>query len=176
MSNRLSDWEKIFVFSAIVMLLLFVLWVGVFRPYQQGLELAKTRIVSRQKQLKEVQHLQQEYFHLQKALATAKKKLAGTTHGFTLFSFIEDVTTRIGVRDKLVSMRPQTPQVQGDYREESVKIRLERIDLTQLVRLLYGIEESDAALHLKKVWIKPRYDNRAQFDIDLIVSSLQRTS
>jgi len=176
MINRLSDREKIFVFSAIAVLLILVLWLGVFRPYRQGLMLAESRIISRQKQLVEVQHLQQEYLGLQKDLATAEKKLAGTTQGFTLFSFIEDVTTRIGIRDKLVSMRPQTPQVQGEYRENTVEIRLERIDLAQLVRLLYGLEAADAALHLKTLRIKPRFDNRAQLDTVIVVSSLQRTS
>ncbi|NOX26055.1 MAG: type II secretion system protein M [Deltaproteobacteria bacterium] len=176
MISRLSLREKIFVFSGAAVLLILILWLGVFRPYQNGLAIAKIRIHSRQRQLKDVRQLQQEYFSLQRAMTTAEKKLSGTTRGFTLFPFIEAVTSRLGVRDKLVSMRPQPAQIQGDYREESVKIRLERINLSQLVRLLYGIEESNAALHLKKVRIKPRFDNRNQFDTDLIISSLQRTS
>lgn len=174
--NNLSNREKIFVYSGGVVLLSVVLLFGVFRPYQQGLNQIEARIISRQKQLEEVQLLQQEYFGLQKVLATAEKKLADTDQGFTLFSFIEDISTRNGVRKKLVSMRPQTPQIQGDYREESVEIKLERIDLGELVQFLYGIEMADAALQLKTVRIKPRFDNRAQLDTVLIISSLQRSS
>jgi general secretion pathway protein M len=176
MINRLSYREKIFVFSGGAALLILVLWLGVIRPYHNGLATAKIRIHSRQRQLQEVQQLQQEYLGLQSALTTAERKLSGSTRGFTLFSFIEAVTTKLGIRDRLVSMRPQTPQTQGDYREESVKIKLERINLSQLVRLLYGIEKSDAALHLKKVRIKARFDNRGQFDTDLIIASLRRAT
>ncbi len=176
MINSYSQREKIFIFSGTAVLLIVIFWLGVFRPYQNGMETARIRIRSRQRQLKDVRQLQREYFILQRAMTTAEKKMSSTTRGFTLFPFVETITTRLGVRDKLVSMRPQPAQIQGDYREESVKIRLKRLNLSQLVRLLYGIEESDAALHLKKMRLKPRFDNRSQFDIDLIISSLQRTS
>lgn len=175
MIDRLSDREKIFVFSAAALLLVVVLWLGVVSPYRQGIELAKTRIASRQNQLDEVRHLQQEYFTLQKVLASAEKKLAGAARDFSLFPFIEEATSRAGVRDNLVSMRPQTPQLQGEFREESVEIRLERIGLAQLVRFLYAIDSADAALQMKSMRIKPRFDDRSLLDTVLVVSSLQRS-
>ena len=176
MMNRLSHREKVFVFAGIAVSLLFVMWFGALRPYQQGLKVTKSRIVSRQKQLEDVQQLQQEYFSLRKVLERAEKKLSGTVEGFSLFSFVEDITTSIGIRDKLASMRPQTPQIQGEYREELLEIKLERIELAQLVQFLYGIEAADAALQVKTVRIKPRFDNKEQLDIVLIISSLQRAS
>lgn len=176
MISHLSDREKIFLFAGAASLLLLFLWLGVIRPYRQGMELARTRIASRQQQLAEVRQLQQEYFRLQRGLATAEEKLTGSAKGFSLFPFVEEVTNRIGVRDNLVSMRPQTPQAQGDYREESVEIRLERIDLAQLVRFLYAIESSDAALQTKSMRLKPRFDNRAQLDAVLVIASLQRAA
>jgi general secretion pathway protein M len=177
MINRLSDREKIFVFSGGALLLLLFLWLGVINPYRQGIGLAESHIASRKQQLEEVRRLQQEYFGLQRVLASAEKKLAGSTaSGFSLFSYVEDATTRTGVRENLVSMRPQTPQVLGDYREESVEIRLERIGLEQLVRFLYVIESADAALQTKTLRIKPRFDNREQLDTVLVVSSLQRAT
>lgn len=176
MISRLSDREKIFVFSGAGLLVLLVLWLGVIAPYRHGMELAATRIASRQQQLEEVRRLQQQYLGLKAVLATTEKKLTDTSRGFSLFPFVEDATTRIGIRDNLVSMRPQTPQVQGDFREESVEIRLERIDLAQLVRLLYAIESADAALQTKSLRIKTRFDNQAQLDTVLVVSSLQRVA
>jgi len=176
MINRLSDREKIYVFSGGALLLLLFLWLGVIKPYRQGIGLAESHIVSRKQQLEEVRRLQQEYFGLQRVLASAEKKLAGTAQGFSLFSYIEDATSRIGVRENLVSMRPQTPQIKGEYREESVEIRLERIGLEQLVKFLYAIESADAALQTKMLRIKPRFDNREQLDTVLVVSSLQRAA
>lgn len=176
MISSLSDREKIFVFLGAVALLLLGFWFVVVSPYRHGMELAKTRIASRQQQLEEVRHLQKQYFNLQRGLASAEKKLNSTAKGFSLFPYVEEVTNRIGVRDNLVSMRPQTPQVQGNFKEESVEIRLERIDLGQLVRFLYAIESSDAALQTKSMRIKPRFDNRAQLDTVLVIASLQKAA
>jgi general secretion pathway protein M len=174
MINRLSDREKLFVFSGAAILLFLVLWLGVIGPYRKGMELAEIHIVSRQRQLDEVRLLQQEYVSLQRELAATEKKIIGTAQGFSLFSYVEDAAQRLGVRDNLVSMRPQTPQLHGDFREESVEIRLEKIGLDQLVRFLYSIESADAALQIKTMRIKPRFDDRRQLDTVLVVSSLQR--
>lgn len=176
MISSLSDREKVFLFAGAATLLLLILWLGVLTPYRHGMELARTRIASRQQQLQEVRQLQKEYLNLQSSLATAEKKLGGSAKGFSLFPYVEEVTNRVGVRDNLVSMRPQTPQVQGDYREESVEIRLERIDLEQLVRFLYAIDSSDASLQMKSMRLKPRFDNRAQLDAVLVIASLQRAA
>lgn len=176
MISSLSDREKIFISAGAATVLLLILWLGVVTPYRHGMEQTRTRIASRQQQLEEIRHLQQEYLNLQSGLATAEKKLSGTAKGFSLFPYVEEVTNNIGVRDNLVSMRPQTPQVQGDYREESVEIRLERIDLEQLVRFLYAIESSDAALRTKSMRIKPRFDNQAQLDTVLVIASLQKAA
>jgi len=176
MMSSLSDREKIFIFSGSVVLILLFLWLGVISPYRHGVEKAEARIASREKQLEEVRQLRQQYLKLQGAMATVEKKLAGANQGFSLFSFVEDVTNRLGVRDNLVSMRPQSPQVQGDFREESVEIRLERIGLDQLVRILYAIDAADSPLQTKTMRLKPRFDNAAQLDAVLVVSSLQRNA
>lgn len=176
MISRLSDREKIFVFTGAASIVFLFLWLGVIRPYRQGMELTRVRIASRQRQLAQVRQLQQEYFSLQRGLDTAEKKLTGADQDFSLFSFVEKVTNRIGIRDNLVSMRPQTPQVQGDYREESVEIHLDRIDLAQLVRFLYAVDTSGAALRTKSMRLKPRFDNKAQLNAVLVIASLQRAS
>ena len=176
MIDRLSDREKIFVFSGAGVLLLLALWLGVISPYKRGMEQTESRIVSRQGQLEEVRQLQQEYVKLQAMLASAEKNLARSSRGFSLFTFVEDVTTRIGIRDNLVSMRPQTPQVQGEYREESVEIRLEKVGLDQMVRFLYALESADTPMQMKSMRLKPRFDNRTQLDSVLIISSLQRNA
>jgi general secretion pathway protein M len=176
MINRLSDREKIFLGGGILSLLVVLVWAGIYTPYRRGVTQAETQIASRQRQLEDVRHLEREYHRLQQELAAAERQMSGGAQGSSLFSFIEDVTTRSGVRENLVSMRPQTAQMQGDYREESVEVRLERVQLAQLVRLLHLIESADSFLKVKNLRAKPRFDNRAQLDTILLVSSFQKTT
>lgn len=173
---NLSEREKIFVIGGAAAIVLVVVWLGIFAPYREAVTTAESKITSRQRQLKEVQHLQQEYLRLQGELTEAERRLVSRGRGFSLFSFIEDVTSRTGVREKLVSMRPQTTAAQGEFREESVEIRLERLRLDQLVRLLHAMESADVVLNTKTLRIKPRFDDRSQLDTVIVVSYFQKST
>ncbi|MEJ2033065.1 MAG: type II secretion system protein GspM [Deltaproteobacteria bacterium] len=174
MIDRISLREKVFLLAGIAFILLFLLWIGVIAPYRQGIEMADSHIASRSRQLEEIRQLQQEYLHLQKSMAAAERKLAQSD--FSIFPFIEEVTTRTGVRDNLVSMRPQAAQMQGEFREDSVEIKLEKIHLDQLVKLLHAIESSNLFLNMKSLRIRSRFDNRTLLDTDLTISSFRKAA
>ena len=176
MINNLSQREKIFLLSGAAAIILLVLWLGIISPYREAVAAAETRIAARERQLEEVRMLQREYRRLQQELTVAERRLVTSARGFSLFSFIEDVTLRTGVRDHLVSMRPQSPQTQGEFREESVEIRLERIRLDQFVRLLHALDSADIHLNTKNLRLRTRFDDRKQLDAVLIVSFMQKAS
>jgi general secretion pathway protein M len=174
MIERLSPRDRIALAVGAAVILIVFLWLGVLTPYQEAMSGLDARIASRQRQLEQVRELRQEYLQLQREMAEAQKRLVGPRAGFSLFSFIEEVTGTIGVRENLVSMRPQSSPPQGEYREESVEIRLERIGLDQLVRLLYAIENADVFLNVRTMRVKPRFDNPSQLDTTLTVSYYQK--
>ncbi len=174
MIERLSHRDRIALGAGAAVILVVFLWLGVFAPYQEAMSRLDGSIASRQRQLEQVREVRQEYLQLQREMAEAEKRLVGKQAGFSLFSFIEEITGNIGVRENLVSMRPQSSPTQGEYREESVEIRLERIGLDQLVRLLYAIETADVFLNVRAMRVKPRFDNRSQLDTTLTVSYYQK--
>ncbi|MDO3379661.1 type II secretion system protein M [Geoalkalibacter halelectricus] len=176
MIANLSQREKIFLACGAAAIVLLGLWLGVISPYRNAVATAEARIASRERQLEEVRLLQREYRRLQQELTLAERRLVTSTRGFSLFSFIEDVTNRTGVRENLVSMRPQSPQTQGEFREESVEIRLERIRLDQFVRLLHALDSAEIHLNTKNLRIRTRFDDRTQLDATLIVSYLQKAA
>jgi general secretion pathway protein M len=176
MISSLSQREKIFVVGGGICVALVLLWFGVLAPYHAAVERHEARIASRQKQLQDIQELRREYLTLKKELETSERRLGNAALDFSLFSFLEEVTTRSGVRDRLVSMRPQNTSTRGEYREESVEMRLERLELPQLVKLLHALEQADAFLTTRSLRIKSRFDDRSRFDTVLVISSYQRAS
>jgi hypothetical protein len=63
---------------------------------------------------------------------------------FTLFSFIDQLAKRIGVREKVVYMKPsskRSPDEKG-FTISQVKVKLEDLAMEQLVNVLHGIEKS----------------------------------
>lgn len=173
MIDNLSPRVKLIAASAVIVALL-ILLAAVLIPYREGVRMAESRIASQQLQLEEVRRLRIEHRRLQQALAAAERRFEATTRGFSLFSFVEEVTNRTGVRENLVSMRPQPTQLHGGFKEESVEIRLERVQLEQLVRLLHAMEAADVLLNMKSMRVKPRFDNRLQLDTILLVSYFQK--
>lgn len=176
MINTLNPREKIFIVAGVICVVAVLLWIGVLAPYQAAIERHETRIESRQKQLQQIHELRNEYLTLNKKLNSAERRLEQASRGFSLFSFLEEVTAQTGVRDRLVSMRPQSTATRGEYREESVEIRLERLALPQIVQLMHSLEQAEAFLTTRSLRIKSRFDDRSRFDTVLVISSYQRAS
>jgi general secretion pathway protein M len=173
--TNLSQRERWALLAGGVVVLITLLYLGVIAPYRSSLEMLDSRINARQRQVKEVQAMRQEFLELQQRLQESEARLS-KAQGFTLFSFMEGVAAQAASKEHLVYMRPQTPAVQGEVREESVEIKLEKIKLDQMVRLLHAIESAEAYLQVKNLRIRTRFDNRALLDVVLTVSSYGRNT
>jgi len=92
-----------------------------------------------------------------------------------LFSYVEKLTDQAGVRDNLLSMRPQQSTQQGEYRQQQVELRLEKLSLSQLVQFLYAIEYSAQGVQIKSMRIKRRFEDHSSLDVNLSIFSLERS-
>jgi len=158
-----------------VFVILSVLYFGIVTPYGNAIEQLDGKIASRQRQMKEVQTLRDEYLNLQDQLAEAEKRLAKAKN-FSLFSFVESTTDRVQTKENLVYMRPQPTAEQDGFKSESVEIKLERIDLGRLVQLLYALNTSDVYLQVKSLRVKPRFDDKSLFDVVMTISQYRRST
>jgi general secretion pathway protein M len=172
---QLSQRERWALLVGGVVVLITIFYLGVIAPYRSSLEVLDNRISARQRQIREVQTMRQEFLELQRRLQESEARL-NKAQGFSLFSFVEGVAAQAASKEHLVYMRPQTPTVQGEVREESVEIRLEKIQLDQMVRLLHAIESAEAPLQVKNLRVRTRFDNRALLDVVLTVSSYGRNT
>ncbi len=164
-----------FVLGGGAVLLTLILIMGVIMPYRNSMALMDTKISSRQRQLEKVQDLRQEYLLLQSRLAVAEEQMSAS-EGFSLLSFVESVTLRVASKENLVYMRPQPVSTQGELREESAEIKLEKIRLDQLVRFLYSLESAEGNLQMKNLRIKTRFEDKSLLDAVLTISSYRRNA
>jgi general secretion pathway protein M len=174
MISQLSLRERIVLAIGTLVVLITLLVFGVIAPYQKTMAQLDHKISSRQEQLKETQVLSQRYRQLQQKLDEARQWL-NRGEAFSLFSFIEDLSSRVAGKENLVYMRPQPTSTKDGFREEAVEIKLEKIQLKQLVQLLYQIETAQAYLQIKNLRLKTRFDDRTLLDATLTVSSLGRS-
>ncbi len=90
---------------------------------------------------------------------------------------LETLATQAGIGDKIDSLK-EKPGIPGeDFEELIVDVRMSKLSLSQALEFLYGIEtQKDLNLKINRMQIKPRYDDRQQFDITFEVSTLVSTS
>jgi general secretion pathway protein M len=168
--SRLSRRDRTALTVGGIVVLVTLLVFGLILPYHEAMARLDSRIAVRQKQVREVQALQQEYRALQQQLAVAQNRLS-RSRGFSLFSFLESQTARVATKENLIYMRPQQTAAREGRQEESVEIKLEKLRLDQLVHFLYGIESADAYLQVKNLRVRTRFDDRSLFDATMTISS-----
>src|SRR5262245_20675046 len=78
----------------------------------------------------------------------------------SIFSRLEELASKSGIRHKILYMKPTVTTPSEVYNEESVEVKMEGVTLQQLLRYLHQIENSPQLLKIKRLEIKPRFDNR----------------
>ena len=103
--------------------------------------------------------MQQEY-QRQKTVVDSINSQLKRQQNFAIFSRLEEFAGQTGIRNKILYMKPTVSTPSEVYNEESVEIKMEGVTLEQLVRYLHQIENSPQLLKIKRLEIKPRFDNR----------------
>ncbi|KAB2840783.1 hypothetical protein F9K50_05165, partial [bacterium] len=90
---------------------------------------------------------------------------------------LEALATQSGIGQNIDSLKEMPGTPGEDFEEMVVAVRLSRLSLSQLIEFLYGIEsQSDLSLQVKRLQLKPRYDNRQQFDANFEISTYVSTA
>ncbi|MBN1958460.1 MAG: type II secretion system protein M [Desulfuromonadales bacterium] len=170
MLKRLNPRERVVVFSGLFVVALLFIWFVLVSPYFTTMSKLDRRLVSLERQLVTVQSMRDQILQLRQQLATAGPQTRGRK---PLFSQVESLTEQTGLKQQLLSMRPQPATVQGEFRQQLVEIRLEKMALAQLVKLLHAIEYRSGGIQVKSLRIKPRFEDRSALDVNMVLMSLE---
>ena len=170
MFSQMTQRERIVLIAGGLFVLATLVYFGLISPYRTAMTGLDRKIASRQQQLVDMEDLRQQYLELKQNLAAFQKQLDQES-AFSMFSFIEGLAVQQVGRENLVYMRPQPPAEKDGFREESVEVKLERVDLPQLVQLLYEMESAEMPLQVKSLRIKTRFDDPHQLDTVMTVAS-----
>ncbi len=170
---KLARREKIMVASGACCLVFFLLLHFIVLPvfsskakFQRNIEVARDRI-------DEMVRLRREYEGIKGNSGGVRKALAGRSKGFTLFSLLEKMATRAGLKDRIKYIKPSTSQAKGDYKVASVEMQFEGITMRELFNYLYRIEDPKNVLRIKRLSIRKHKEKDGYVDATLQVSTVQ---
>jgi len=123
------------------------------------------------KQIREVVREIDQYQEIRADLMSSEKKLAG---GFdsSIATTMESLASQAGIADQIDSLKEKPTTASDILDEVTVDVRLKKVKLPDLIKYLQSIEQNpNKLLRLKKLEIKPRYDNKQELNASFSVST-----
>ena len=114
-----------------------------------------------------------EYRSLQLTLAQIEKTVASRSSDMSLLAAMESNARKLGLADRIASMKPFTSELESGMVQSSVEMRVEKIDLKGLVQFIEAIETGPHMAVTTRLRIKTRFDDPALLDTTLLVTTLE---
>jgi len=98
-----------------------------------------------------------------------QKKTLTKTNSIT--QAIGDISLSLGIKDKMKSIKlTGTKKIMDQMSEESAEIQMEKLNMSELIHLLYKIENAPMILAVKRVVIRKSFENPELLDLTMAVS------
>ena len=90
-----------------------------------------------------------------------------------LLAAMESNARKLGLADRIASMKPFTSELELGLVQSSVEMRVEKVDLKGLVEFIEAIETGPNMALTTRLRIKARFDDPALLDTTLLVTTLE---
>jgi len=154
MKAKLNKREKYAIGAAAAFICLFIVIQFVFSPMNDKRDRLRRLIDIQTKTIAEMETLKSEYDAAVKHINFSKTRLAKRPKGFTLFSFLDELAGKTGIKNKIKYMKPSsTSQKDGSLKLSLVEMRIDAVTLKQLSAYLYNVESSENSVFVRRISI-----------------------
>jgi len=166
---NLQPRERLAVTIAGAVILVFLLFQLVIFPTIDRRDRLKNIIKSNALALQEIKTLQVEYEALTRNTRNMGGRLTRRPKNFTLFSFIDKLSGKTGIKNNIEYMKPSTANLKNSsYTLSMVEMKISALTMDQLTTFLHGVEDDETM-----VWIKRIAIQKAEKNVGLINTTLQ---
>jgi type II secretory pathway component PulM len=175
--QKLEPRERVLVQIAAALIGVFLIYNLVYMPIvdlSSGLE---DKIAQRQQALTDIRRLAGTYAQLKADLAKAEQHTVPLGRDFSLFSVVEASMTKSVGREKIGSITPGSDRKLTDgFTEYSVQLKLDNVNLSQLVDALYDINSLPMPIGVSNIRIQRRTQDTHSYDVDLTCVALAKNT
>lgn len=169
--RQMSQRERTIVLTGGIVFGLSLLFVLIVDPLLDRLDRLDRQEVRKQKDLAELAVLGQAYLVKRDRLARTESRMPSADSHFSLLTFMEEAATTAHVRERITGMQPQVQSLAQGYEETAVDLRLDGIQLPDLLALLVAIDQAPYDVHVRRLQIRPKFDNPVNIDATVRVLS-----
>jgi general secretion pathway protein M len=176
---KLGGREKVVIIAGVVAVALLLFYRFGLSPAFARLQTLDRLVAVKERDLHQMKTLRETYLAQKRLMEEVNQSLAQRGQDFAIFSFLEDLANRTGIKNNIMYMKPALTAAGELFRESSVEMRLEGIALPQLTNYLYDIERAPQLLRVRRMHIKPRPASPDLLDVTFQVSTFylqERTS
>jgi general secretion pathway protein M len=173
--HHMSQRERTLMLAGGIVLGLSLLFVLIVDPLLDNLERHERQAVRKQKDLAELAQLGQSYLAKRDRLTAIESRMPQAESHFSLLTFIEEAATTAQVREHITGMQPQVQSLAQGYQETAVDLRLEGVQLPELLALLAAIDQAPYDLQVRHLQIRPKFDNPINLDATVRVLSYAKS-
>lgn len=156
------------------LLLAFAVLQLIFFPLLDKRKRLEKTITISEREVKEMQAMQQKYGQLHAQSNSLEKQLGKRAAGFSLFSFLEKMATQAKVKEHIAYMKPSSVTGEGLLRQVMVEMKLRTIGLKQLVAFLEHMESPENVVTVKRISIQENKKTKGTIDVIIQVISIGR--
>ncbi|WP_320044839.1 hypothetical protein [uncultured Desulfobacter sp.] len=167
---ELSKRDKKIIVVGTVFLVLFGLVWFVYLPAVDKRTMLEKRVVSKARDLERMQTLEMMYKQYARSFDQEKEALERRGAKFTLFSFLESLSSKSLVKNNVAYMKPFSQDMENsDYIRSRVTVKLQRVYLRGLVDFLVRIETSPQGVSITSLSLTKSGD-KGQF-LDAVIET-----
>lgn len=166
--------EKNAVIIGGISLAFFLLLQFIFFPLVENREKMKKNVVTRQRQLGEMEQMQQRYDLFSQKSNSIASQLNERISGFSLFSFLEQNADDIKIKERIAYMKPSELTADEVLKQSMVEMKLQAISLKQLVAFLKTTESPQNLVGIKRITIQENNKEEGTLDVILQIVSVDK--
>jgi len=170
---RLTHREYRLITSLVVFVVAWILFVFGIRPALERLGTLNRVIPEKQNELEQLNKKACEYIALYESIENLHAKIDLQEKTFELLPFVESLIQECGLTKNVVTMKQIVSQLETDYDETIVEIKMENLTLRQLVDFLWKIQSSDILARSQRLYIKKNLTNTNLLDSIIEIRNLK---
>ena len=174
MALTITKREKYAIALAAAVLVVFGVTQLIVLPFVESRRNLERQLDFKTRTLQEMQRLKAEYEMLEIKADQASRDLTRRRPGFTLFSFLDELAGRAGLKDRIAYMKPSTTAAENSpYKISIVETKLQAVTMKQLTAYLYSIETSMNMVRVTKLSITKTGQQTGFVDAVLLVETFE---